>query len=120
KMLLGPIGGFSSEGHYTYQGKTRLNNRDLDRIDATWSLTYAPPKNKGAFPFEITKGEFKTPTAKGTYYFDTDAGKLAQVERQYSMKGTLTMSAVGQEIEMEIEMNQTSKVRLLDKPPAAE
>jgi hypothetical protein len=120
KMLLGPIGGFSSEGHYTYQGKSRLNNRDLDRIDATWSLTYVPPKNKGGLPFEITKGEFRTPTASGTYYFDAEAGKLVQVERKYNMKGTLTMSAAGQEIEMEMEMDQTSKVRLLDKAPASE
>jgi hypothetical protein len=37
KMLLGPIGGFSSEGQFTYQGRTRLNDRDVDRIDATWS-----------------------------------------------------------------------------------
>jgi hypothetical protein len=120
KLLLGPIGGFSSEGQFTYQGKTRLNNRDLDQIDATWSLTYIPPRNKGGLPFEITKGEFKTPTAKGTYYFDAHAGKLFQVERKYTMKGTLTLAAAGQEIEMEMEMAQTSKVRLLDKAPASE
>jgi hypothetical protein len=119
-MLLGPIGGFSCQGEYVYRGTTAMNNRNLERIDATWSLTYAPPKNKGGLPFEITKGDFKTPTAKGTYYFDADAGKLAQVERKYNMKGTLTMSVAGQDVEMEMEMDQISKVRLLDKAPASE
>jgi hypothetical protein len=83
-------------------------------------LTYAPPKNKGGLPFEITKGEFKIPTAKGTYYFDAAAGKLAQVERKYTMKGTLTLSAAGQQFAMEMEMDQTSKVSLLDKAPASQ
>jgi hypothetical protein len=117
---LGPLGGFSSEGEYLYQGKSRLGNRDVDKIEATWSLTYAPPKQKSGLPFEITKGDFKTPTAKGTYYFDTDNGKLAQTERKYNMKGTLTLSIMGQVVEMEMEMDQTSDIRLLDKAPVPE
>ena len=36
------------------------------------------------------------------------------------MKGTLTMSALGQEAEVEMEMEQTSKIRLLDKAPTSE
>src|SRR5713101_1410508 len=75
KIPLGPIGGFSSEGEFTYQGKSPLNNNEFDKIDATWTLTYAPPKEKGGLPFEITKGDFKATTAKGTYYFDSGNGK---------------------------------------------
>jgi hypothetical protein len=117
---LGPLGGFTSEGEYRYQGRSRLDNRELDKIDATWILTYVPPKQKGGLPFEISKGEFKTPTAQGSYYFDTDRGKLAQAERKYNMKGTLTLSAMGQVVEMEMEMDQTSKIRLLDRAPTPE
>jgi len=117
---LGPLGSFSSDGEYLYQGKSRLDNRELERIDATWTLTYMPPKQKGAFPFEITKGNFKTPTAKGTYYFDVESGRLARTERMYSMKGTLTLSTMGQVVEMEMEVDRTSKIRLLEKAPAPE
>jgi hypothetical protein len=119
-ISLGPLGSFASDGEYLYQGKSRLDNRDLDRIDATWTLTYMPPKQKGAFPFEITKGDFKTPTAKGTYYFDAEHGRLARAERRYNMKGTLTLSTMGQVVELEMEMDQTSKIRLLDKVPVSE
>jgi hypothetical protein len=44
-------------------------------------------------------------------------GKLVKLERNYNIKGTLTMSTAGQNVEMEMEMDQTSKVRLLDKAP---
>src|SRR5205807_2206316 len=117
KIPLGPIGSFTSEGEFIYQGKSKFGNQDLDRVDASWTLTYALPKEKGGLPFEIVKGDFKTPSAKGTYYFDATNGKLIQVERKYSMKGTITMSAMGQELNMEMEMEQTSKTRLLDKAP---
>src|SRR5262249_11837338 len=82
KIPLGPIGDFSSEGEYTYQGKSTLDNRELDRIDAAWTMSYAPPVNKGGLPFAISKGDFKTPTAKGTYYFDSATGRLVQLERK--------------------------------------
>jgi hypothetical protein len=117
---LGPIGSFSSEGEYTYQGKSLLHNQELDKIDAVWSLNYTPPKNKGGLPFEIVKGDFKTANAAGTYYFDSRIGKLALLERKYNMKGTLAMSAMGREVEMELEMDQASTVRLLDKAPPSE
>jgi hypothetical protein len=118
KIPLGPIGAFSSLGEFTYQGKSPLNGKEFDKIDAAWALTYAPPgKDKGGLPFEITKGDFKATTAKGTYFFDSENGKLVQLDRQYIMKGTITMSALGQELEMEMEMDQTSKIRLLDKAP---
>lgn len=117
---LGPIGDFSSDGEFTYQGKGTLHNREVDRIDATWTLTYAPPQNKGGLPFTISKGSFQTPTAKATYFFDAAAGKLVQSDRLYNMKGTLTLSVIGQDVEMEMEMSQVSKIRLLDKPPGLE
>lgn len=120
RIPLGAFGGFSSEGEFTYQGKSTLNNKEVDRIDAAWKLTYASPKEKGGLPFEIIKGDFKAPTAKGTYYFDAGNGKLVQLERNHQMKGTITLSALGQEMEMEMEMDQSSKVRLLDRAPSSE
>jgi hypothetical protein len=120
KIPLGPIGSFSSVGEFTYQGKSGLQNRELDKIVAVWTLTYAPPKDKGGLPFEIVKGDFKTATATGTYYFDSRIRKLAFIERKYTMKGAITMSAMGREVEMEIDMDQASTVRLLDKAPASE
>lgn len=120
KIPLGPIGGFLSDGEFTYQGTSTLNNKGLDRIDATWKLTYDRPQAKGGLPFEITKGDFKASTGKGTYYFDAGNGKLVQLERTYNMKGTITMSALGQDVEMEMEMDQTSKIRLIDRKSASE
>ena len=120
KIPLGPIGSFTSEGEFTNQGKSTLQNRELDKIVAVWTLTYAPPTGKGGMPFEITKGDFKTAHATGTYYFDSRIGKLALIQRQYNMKGAITMSAMGREVEMEIDMDQASTVRLLDKAPASE
>jgi hypothetical protein len=120
KIPLGPIGNFTSQGEFTYQGKSTLQNRELDKVAAVWTLTYAPPKAKGGLPFEITKGDFKTANATGTYYFDSRLGKLAFIDRKYNMKGAITMSAMGREVEMEIDMDQTSTVRLLDKAPAAQ
>ncbi|HLJ95908.1 MAG TPA: hypothetical protein VKU02_22225 [Gemmataceae bacterium] len=120
RIHLGPMGGFATDGEFTYQGKSPANGAPLDRIDAAWTLTYTLPKEKGGLPFEITKGKFNAPTAKGTYWFDSSAGKLVQLERQYTIKGTITMSTLGQEMEMEMEMDQSSKIRLLDQAPKSE
>ena len=97
-----------------------MREDELDRIDAMWKLTYAPPKDKGGLPFEISKGDFKGATAKGTYYFDAGNGKLVQLERNCNIKGTVTMSVLGQDVDMEMEIGQNSKIRLVDRVPASE
>jgi hypothetical protein len=117
KLSMGPIGSFDTTGQYTYRGKSKLDGKPVDKIDVKWTFTYVPPKDKGGFPFEISKGDLKTDSATGTYYFDADGGKLVQMDRKYRIKGTLTIKSMDQQLLMEIDQDATSKTRLLDKAP---
>src|SRR5262249_23034817 len=92
------------------------DGKKLDKIEAVSTLKYVAPK-KAAGPFGITKGDMKFDKSKATYYFDAEAGRLVQLENRVSGKGKLTMSVMGQELEVEMEVDQSAKGRVLDKKP---
>jgi hypothetical protein len=96
-----------------------VDGKELDKMEATSTLTYSSPKaGAQAGMFQISKGNLTADTAKATYWFDRQAGRLARMERQLSVKGTLTASVMGQEMPIGMEGDQTWKSRVTDKAPA--
>lgn len=119
-LPMGPIGSATLKGEYTYRGKQKVDGKDLDKIEATWTLAYKPPKEGagGALPFKINKGEFKSDKATATILFDGAAGRLVQRDVTIQMKGKLSMNAMGQDFEMELDSEQTAKSKVSDTPPS--
>jgi hypothetical protein len=113
------MGTFSTEGQYTYQGKKVVDGKSLDEIAVTWKMHYVMPKKDNGLPFEITKADLQTDTAKGAYYFDPGTGRLTRFERTLRVHGTLDISINENQAKMELEREQGWVVRLLDKNPSA-
>lgn len=119
RTALGPLGGVDIDSQFTYRGKVAVGDKQLDKIESTSRLKYIEPKKPaaGAAGFGFTKGNMKFQDAKATYYFDAQAGRLVQVESRFGGKGKLTVSAMGQEVEVDVDMEQSTQGKVLDRKP---
>jgi len=117
---LGPLGDFKVEQTFTYRGMDKVDGKDVAKIDSTAKLTYTPSKEKNpAMPIEVTKADFKSTDMKGTYYFDPAAGRLVKNEVKMRFAGSMTMSAAGNEMQMEMDQNMTTTTTVKDKIPSS-
>jgi hypothetical protein len=117
----GPLGSFTVTKTYTYEGKDTINGKSVDKITFTGTAVYTPPKtaDAGAMPFQVVKGELKADDIKGTMYFDADAGRLVGSEAAMRIKGSLTITVSGTNLDTEMQEDVAVKTRLLDKLPGA-
>ncbi len=112
-MSLGPMGKFKIGQTYTYEGP----GQDGERIGTQSSFSFEPSREEGGLPFKVTKGDFKVEDAKGVIVFDTKAGRVVRQEMMAHIKGSLTLSVMGQEVTMNMDIEQDTKMRVLDKKP---
>jgi hypothetical protein len=115
---LGPFGTLTSTNKYTYEGKEKVDGKEVDKITSEMSMTYAVPKQEAGAPLQVTKGDLKVEGAKGTIFFDSAAGRLVRSEAKIPVKGTMTFSASGRDTEIEITQQESIKNRVLDKNPS--
>jgi hypothetical protein len=118
-MSLGPLGTVNAKHTYKYEGSENRNGRPLAKISVTATVTYQASKGEAAsgLNFQVTKGELKAENAKGIIWFDTTAGRLVDSEMKMHLKGTLTISANGQDYPMELDQEQTVRVRMTEQQP---
>jgi hypothetical protein len=118
---LGPLGSFTLTRTYTYEGKDNYNGKTVDKISYAGAASYTPPKmgETSPFPFQVLKGDLKADDIKGTLYFDAAAGRLLASEMSMRLKGNVTISVGGTNIDTEAQQDQTVRARLLDKLPEA-
>jgi hypothetical protein len=111
----GPLGSFKAANEYTYQG----TEDGLAKIALKAQLTYAPPKGDAGFGglFKITKGNLKSEGARGTLFFDVDKGRLAKYSMAMIFRGGLTLDVMGNSIDMEVSIDQSSNSRVLNRNP---
>jgi hypothetical protein len=113
----GPLGSFKAANEYTYQG----TEDGLAKIGLKAQLNYSPPKGDAGFGlFKITKGNLKSEGARGTLYFDAEKGRLAKYSMAMVFRGSLSLDIMGQMVDMEVAIDQTSNSRVLNRNPAAE
>lgn len=120
---LGPLGGFKAENKYTYKGTTEKDGKKLEKIVALGKMTYYTPKEKdpkenNELPFEIVKADLKADDIRMTYYFDAAAGRLHSSDTKNKFKGSMTVSAQGMEISLELEQEQNATVKVEPKKAA--
>jgi hypothetical protein len=118
---LGPLGSFVSKRKYTYEGSEMVEGKPLEKITFTAATTYNAPKagEASAFPFQVEKADLKVEDVKGTFLFDAAAGRLVRSEMGLKLKGTVVIKVMGTNLETEAVEEQTVKMRVLDKNPAA-
>ena len=116
---LGPIGTLTSDRTYVYDGQATVDGKTVEKIVFTETIasTAPPAKGAGGLPFEITKVNFKADKAGGTIYFDAEAGRLVRLEQSMKLKGSMTFSIMGNNLDAEIDQDMTSVTKVSDKKP---
>lgn len=116
KVSMGPIGDIAGTASYTYAGTERVDGKNLEKIGFTGTMKYAPPGDQpqGA-PFKIVKADLKVEEFKGTLYFDARAGRLTSSGVSMRLTGSMTMSVMGNTVDMEIEQDLKAKSRVATK-----
>jgi hypothetical protein len=116
---LGPIGSVIGTQTYTYEGPTTLGERPVQKILMDAKLSYRPPQaDPGLLPFQVRSGELRVQSGRGHLWFDDKLGRLVQSEMTMHIKGSLSLSSQGQEFTLELDQDQTVKIRITDEPPA--
>ena len=117
---LGPLGSVNATHTYNYEGNLSRGGQMLAKIGVVATVSYQAPKGEAAsgLGFQITKGELKADNAKGTIWFDAQNGRLVESDMKMHLKGNLTVSANGQDFPMEMDQQQSIRVRISKDPPA--
>lgn len=113
---LGPIGAFELKNKYTYKGKDP-NQKELDRIEVSSTVTYKPPTEQSdGLLFKIKGGELKsldpTPDQAANNYilYDSKIGRVVKANMLLKMKGTLNVSIGATDTTIELNQEQTTAV----------
>lgn len=113
KMPLGPLGTFSLAARYTLDSLDGATAKVVYDADATFTAG----KGGDGLPFQITKGELKADKYDGTLSFDTAAGRLKDTSQSVKLGGSLTVSAMGNEIELTFKQELKATSTVTDKDP---
>ncbi len=91
---------------YEYVGTEKKGDRTLDRIKVTTIDAKLKEDVDSQAPAKITRSDLKVESSEGSILFDREAGRIVEERNKVHLKGTLTLSAGGQEIagEMDVQM----------------
>jgi len=113
----GPLGSFKATNEYTYQG----TEGGLAKIGLKAELKYSPPKgDAGLGLFKISRGNLKSEGASGKLFFDLDKGRLAKYSMAMIFRGALTLDVMGQMIDVDVTIDQSSNSRVTDRNPLSQ
>jgi hypothetical protein len=113
----GPLGSFKAANEYTYLGM----EDGLAKIGLKANLKYYPPKGDQGFSlFKITRGNLKSEGARGTLFFDPEKGRLAKYSMAMIFRGALTLDVMGQMIDVDVTIDQSSNSRVMDRNPLSQ
>jgi hypothetical protein len=103
----GELGKWTGKVHYRHEGK----QKSLHKIAYALKLAHESPKEGGGNL--VGKAVFQAPAAHGNIYFDADQGKVLSAEERFHVKGVLEINLLGQKTPVEMEEEQTFKVRIV-------
>ena len=121
-LNMGPIGKYNTTYTYTYEGKEKVGDKNLDKISLATDMKYTPPaENEAAagLPFKIKKADLTTKNGKGTLYFDPDKGRVEKSEMSLDISGKLSIEIGGQTTDVDLSQTQKTTVETSDANPAA-
>ena len=120
-MPLGPLGVLKAGSTYTFQGKARAEGKDAVELRSVISKSAFTPGNAEVQGFRVIKGDIKLDRdpkrTHGTVYFSPALGRTVKSVKKSHLTGSLTTSAMGNMITMDLEQEETVTARILDKNP---
>jgi hypothetical protein len=113
---LGPLGKMKMDVTYTYKGKAKHEGAEVDQVDYTAKLEWTGSEDAGeGAPFKIVKGKLEAKEFAGKFFYDAAKGHPVHNETSTKLGGTLTVAVGGMELEMSLEMDQKTTVKVSDK-----
>jgi hypothetical protein len=110
----GQLGSLKALSEYTYDGP----EKDGEAISVKSTLTYSTPKGDAGFGVvKITKGNLKSEGGRGSLVFDMDKGRRVRQSLAMVFRGSLTMDIMGNAVDMDVHIDQSSNSRTLSRNP---
>ena len=117
-LNMGPIGTYDTTNKYTYEGKD--GNFEKIKVDTQLKYLAPGPQAAGSLPFKIKAGtELTSKSATGTVYFDNAKHRLDHSDMKLNLEGKLEIDVGGTSTEVQLNMDQTTTVKILDTDPIA-
>ena len=112
-MQLGPLGKIAVKNTSRYEGTENRDGKELDKIAIKMEMNIVPEKDK---PQGI-QVKMKDQKIEGTKYIDNEAGHPVEIKVGGPLK--MSVAAMGQEMELEMEMSQTLRLVPSETPAKA-
>jgi len=109
-MSMPALGKMTAKFTFRYEGTEKRDGKQLEKIATTMEMDIVPDKEKPQ-PFQIKITDQKI---QGTSYFDNEAGQLVETKTGGTMK--MSMVVGNQQIEQDIDMNQTFRLAPSETP----
>jgi hypothetical protein len=97
---------------YEYAGTEKKGDKTLDKITAKVTEVKLSDNPNSQSPAKVTKSDLKVESSDETILFDREAGRVAEARGKLRVKGTMTLSAMGQELPGELDFTIESNTEL--------
>jgi hypothetical protein len=97
---------------YEYAGTEKKGDRTLDKITTKVLEVKLNTDPNSEAPAKVTKSDLKVDSSEGTILFDREAGCVVESHGKLKVKGSMTLSAMGQEIPGELEFTIETSTEL--------
>jgi len=112
---LGPLGNLKATNDYTFQGQ----EQDGAVVSFKGTMAFVPPTKDGGGEalFKVVKSNLKSDDARGSFVFDVEKGRMVRNSTSMTVRGSMTIEVMNNELEMEMSMELSTKSRVLSKNP---
>jgi Family of unknown function (DUF6263) len=103
---------FTFRKKYEYVGTEKRGAKTLDKISSKATAVDLKQDPESKSPFKIAKSDLKIESSEGTTLFDREVGCVVDAKGKTRIKGSLTLSANGQELPGDIDLTLESHTEL--------
>jgi hypothetical protein len=97
---------------YEYLGTEKKGEKTLDKISSKATTVDLKQDPESQSPLKIAKSDLKIEFSEGTILFDREAGCVVDAQGKTRIKGSLTLSANGQELPGDLDLTLESHTQL--------
>ena len=97
---------------YEYAGTEKKGGKTLDKITAKLVEAKYRQAADSSAPFKLTKSDLKVNSSEGTVLFEREAGRVVESRDRLELKGTLTVSAQGQDQRSRFDLTMRTEMQL--------
>jgi len=95
---------FTFRKKYEYLGTEKKGEKTLDKISSKATAVDLKQDPESKSPLKLLKSDLKIESSEGTMLFDRDAGCVVDAKGRTRIKGSLTLSAGGQELPADVDL----------------